>query len=224
MTDEEAMEELLNSDGYSFPTWTLTLGLPTYEMRDVMSLIANDKRPIPDDAAFISGYLHMDGAVVESSVKELLDRKLVYRRGSYLIPDLEMCDRIYEANVAGRKAKVAFDIGEASCPPIPLAAMRAGEVYPDSSLIARLVLGFISAWSFKADFCPYCQHDIAKLLGLDESDVEDAIAFWGEKGLVDRACGPVFFNKERLNVNLFAWNDLYGELDWGEEWEKFGLC
>ena len=34
MTDEEAMEELLNSDGYSFPTWTLTLGLPTYEMRD----------------------------------------------------------------------------------------------------------------------------------------------------------------------------------------------
>ncbi|MFR2490099.1 MAG: hypothetical protein ACLS9B_05910 [Coprococcus comes] len=97
MTDEEAMEELLNSDGYSFPTWTLTLGLPTYEMRDVMSLIANDKRPIPDDAAFISGYLHMDKAVVESSVKELLDRKLVYRRGSYLIPDLEMCDRMYEA-------------------------------------------------------------------------------------------------------------------------------
>ena len=27
MTDEEAMEELLNSDGYSFPTWTLTLGV-----------------------------------------------------------------------------------------------------------------------------------------------------------------------------------------------------
>lgn len=43
------------------------------------------------------------------------------------------------------------------------------------------------------------------------------------KGLVDRACGPLL-NKERLNVNLFAWNDLYGELDWGEEWEKFGLC
>lgn len=85
MTDEEAMEELPNSDGYSFPTWTLTLGLPTYEMRDVMSLIASDKRPIPDDAAFISGYLHMDGAVVESSVKELLDRRLVYRRGSYLM-------------------------------------------------------------------------------------------------------------------------------------------
>lgn len=41
MTDEEVMEELLNSDGYSFPTWTLTLGLPTYEMRDVMSLIAS---------------------------------------------------------------------------------------------------------------------------------------------------------------------------------------
>lgn len=82
MTDEEAMEALLNSDGYSFPTWTLTLGLPTYEMRDVMSLIANDKRPIPDDAAFISGYLHMDKAVVESSVKELLDRRLVYRRGA----------------------------------------------------------------------------------------------------------------------------------------------
>lgn len=139
MTDEEAMEALLNSGGYSFPTWTLTLGLPTYEMRDVMSLIASDKGPIPGDATFISGYLHMDGAVVESSVKELLDRRLVYRRGSYLIPDLEMCDRIYEANVAGRKAKVAFDIGEASCPPIPLAAMRAGEVYPDSSLIARIV-------------------------------------------------------------------------------------
>lgn len=85
MTDEEVMEELLNSDGYSFPTWTLTLGLPTYEMRDVMSLIASDKGPIPDDATFISEYLHMDGAVVESSVKELLDRRLVYRRGSYLI-------------------------------------------------------------------------------------------------------------------------------------------
>lgn len=84
MTDEEAMEELLNSDGYSFPTWTLTLGLPTYEMRDVMSLIASDKGPIPGDATFISGYLHMDGAVVESSVKELLDRRLVYRRGSFL--------------------------------------------------------------------------------------------------------------------------------------------
>lgn len=26
MTDEEAMEALLNSDGYSFPTWTLKLG------------------------------------------------------------------------------------------------------------------------------------------------------------------------------------------------------
>ncbi len=152
MTDEEVMEELLNSDGYSFPTWTLTLGLPTYEMRDVMSLIASDKGPIPDDATFISEYLHMDGAVVESSVKELLDRRLVYRRGSYLIPDLEMCDRIYEANIAGRKAKVAFDIDEASCPPIPLAAMRAGEVYPDSSLIARLVLGFISAWSSRQIF------------------------------------------------------------------------
>lgn len=25
MTDEEAMEALLNSDGYSFPTWTLKL-------------------------------------------------------------------------------------------------------------------------------------------------------------------------------------------------------
>ena len=33
MTDEEAMEELLNSDGYSFPTWTLRLGLPTYQNR-----------------------------------------------------------------------------------------------------------------------------------------------------------------------------------------------
>lgn len=33
MTDEEAMEALLNSDGYSFPTWTLKLGLPTDEMR-----------------------------------------------------------------------------------------------------------------------------------------------------------------------------------------------
>lgn len=188
-----------------------------------MSLIASDKGPIPDDAAFISEYLHMDGAVVESSVKELLDRRLVYRRDSYLIPDLEMCDHIFDAVATGRQAKVNSDIDEASCPPIPLAAMRAGEVYPDSSLIARLVLGFISAWSFEANFCPYCQHDIAKLLGLDESDVEDAIAFWSEKGLVDRACGPLF-NKERLNVNLFAWNDLYGALDWGEEWEKFGLC
>ena len=79
MTDEEAMEALLNSDGYSFPTWTLKLGLPTDEMRLVMSLIASDKGPIPDDVAFISEYLHMDGAVVESSVKELLDRRLVYR-------------------------------------------------------------------------------------------------------------------------------------------------
>lgn len=43
MTDEEAMEALLNSDGYSFPTWTLKLGLPTDEMRLVMSLIASDK-------------------------------------------------------------------------------------------------------------------------------------------------------------------------------------
>lgn len=223
MTDEEAMEELLNSDGYSFPTWTLTLGLPTYEMRDVMSLIASDKRPIPGDATLISGYLHMDGAVVESSVKELLDRRLVYRRGSYLIPDLEMCDRIYEANGAGRKAKVNSDIDEASCPPIPLAAMQAGEIYSDSSLVGRLVLGFISAWSFAADFCPYCPHDIAKLLGVYDSDVEDAIAFWSDKGLVDRVCGPLF-NKERLNVNLLAWNDLYGALDWGEEWEKFGVC
>lgn len=72
MTDEEAMEALLNSDGYSFPTWTLKLGLPTDEMRDVMSLIASDKAPIPVDVAYISEYLHMDGAVVESSVKELL--------------------------------------------------------------------------------------------------------------------------------------------------------
>lgn len=47
MTDEEAMEALLNSDGYSFPTWTLKLGLPTDEMRLVMSLIASDKAPIP---------------------------------------------------------------------------------------------------------------------------------------------------------------------------------
>ena len=49
MTDEEAMEALLNSDGYSFPTWTLKLGLPTDEMRLVMSLIASDKAPIPRD-------------------------------------------------------------------------------------------------------------------------------------------------------------------------------
>lgn len=49
MTDEEAMEALLNSDGYSFPTWTLKLGLPTDEMRLVMSLIASDKAPIPID-------------------------------------------------------------------------------------------------------------------------------------------------------------------------------
>lgn len=223
MTDEEAMEALLNSGVYSFPTWTLKLGLPTDEMCLVMSLIASDEAPIPVDVAYISEYLHMDGAVVESSVKELLDRRLVFRKDSRLIPDLEMCDRIYEAMVAGRKTKVAFDIDEASCPPIPLAAMRAGELYPDSSPVSRLVLGFISAWSFEADFCPYCPHDIARLLGLYDSDVEDAIAFWGEKGLVDRVCGPLF-NKERLNVNLFAWNDLYGALDWGEEWEKFGLC
>lgn len=223
MTDEEAMEEILNSDGYSFPTWTLKIGLPTDGMQLAMSLIASDKGPIPDDVTYISEHLHMDGAVVESSVKELLDRRLVFRKDSRLIPDLEMCDRIYEAMVAGRKTKVAFDIDEASCPPIPLAAMRAGELYPDSSPVSRLVLGFISAWSFEADFCPYCPHDIARLLGLYDSDVEDAIAFWGEKGLVDRVCGPLF-NKERLNVNLFAWNDLYGALDWGEEWEKFGLC
>lgn len=85
MTDEEAMEALLNSDGYSFPTWTLKLGLPTDEMRLVMSLIASDKAPIPVDVAYISEYLHMDGAVVESSVKELLDRRLVYKKDSYLI-------------------------------------------------------------------------------------------------------------------------------------------
>ena len=36
MTDEEAMEALFNSDGYSFPTWTLKLGLPTDEMRLVI--------------------------------------------------------------------------------------------------------------------------------------------------------------------------------------------
>ena len=72
MTDEEAMEALLNSDGYSFPTWTLKLGLPTDEMRLVMSLIASDKAPIPVDVAYISEYLHMDGAVVESSVKSFL--------------------------------------------------------------------------------------------------------------------------------------------------------
>ena len=54
MTDEEAMEALFNSDGYSFPTWTLKLGLPTDEMRLVMSLIASDKAPIPVDVAYIS--------------------------------------------------------------------------------------------------------------------------------------------------------------------------
>lgn len=168
-------------------------------------------------------YLHMDGAVVESSVKELLDRRLVYKKDSYLILDLEMCDHIFDAAATVRQAKVNSDIDEAFCPPIPLAAMRAGEIYSDSSLVSRLVLGFISAWSFAADFCPYCPHDIAKLLGLYDSDVEDAIAFWSDKGLVDRVCGPLF-NKERLNVNLLAWNDFYGALDWGEEWEKFGLC
>ena len=223
MTDEEAMEALLNSDGYSFPTWTLKLGLPTDEMRLVMSLIASDKAPIPVDVAYISEYLHMDGAVVESSVKELLDRRLVYKKDSYLILDLEMCDHIFDAAATVRQAKVNSDIDEAFCPPIPLVAMRAGEIYSDSSLASRLVLGFISAWSFAADFCPYCPHDIAKLLGLYDSDVEDAIAFWSDKGLVDRVCGPLF-NKERLNVNLLAWNDFYSALDWGEEWEKFGLC
>lgn len=170
MTDEEAMEALLNSDGYSFPTWTLKLGLPTDEMRLVMSLIASDKAPIPVDVAYISEYLHMDGAVVESSVKELLDRRLVYKKDSYLILDLEMCDHIFDAAATVRQAKVNSDIDEAFCPPIPLVAMRAGEIYSDSSLVSRLVLGFISAWSFAADFCPYCPHDIAKLLGLYDSD------------------------------------------------------
>lgn len=80
MTDEEAMEALLNSGVYSFPTWTLKLGLPTDEMCLVMSLIASDEAPIPVDVAYISEYLHMDGAVVESSVKELLDRRLVYKK------------------------------------------------------------------------------------------------------------------------------------------------
>ena len=223
MTDEEAMEALLNSGVYSFPTWTLKLGLPTDEMCLVMSLIASDEAPIPVDVAYISEYLHMDGAVVESSVKELLDRRLVYKKDSYLILDLEMCDHIFDATATVRQAKVNSDIDEAFCPPIPLVAMRAGEIYSDSSLVGRLVLGFISAWSFAADFCPYCPHDIAKLLGVYDSDVEDAIAFWSDKGLVDRVCGPLF-NKERLNVNLLAWNDFYGALDWGEEWEKFGLC
>ena len=177
-----------------------------------MSLIASDKAPIPVDVAYISEYLHMDGAVVESSVKELLDRRLVYKKDSYLILDLEMCDHIFDAAATVRQAKVNSDIDEAFCPPIPLVAMRAGEIYSDSSLVSRLVLGFISAWSFAADFCPYCPHDIAKLLGLYDSDVEDAIAFWSDKGLVDRVCGPLF-KKERLNVNLLAWNDFYGALD-----------
>lgn len=179
MTDEEAMEALLNSDGYSFPTWTLKLGLPTDEMRLVMSLIASDKAPIPVDVAYISEYLHMDGAVVESSVKELLDRRLVYKKDSYLILDLEMCDHIFDAAATVRQAKVNSDIDEAFCPPIPLVAMRAGEIYSDSSLVSRLVLGFISAWSFAADFCPYCPHDIAKLLGLYDSDVEDLVKLSG---------------------------------------------
>lgn len=48
MTDEEAMEALLNSGGYSFPTWTLKLGLPTDEMCLVMSLIASDKAHLID--------------------------------------------------------------------------------------------------------------------------------------------------------------------------------
>lgn len=223
MTDEEAMEEFLNSDGYSYPTWTQKLGLPTGVMRLVFSLIASDKAPIPDDIAYISSYLHLDEVAVEISVEGLLDRELVFRKDTYLIPDLEMCDRIFDAVSAGRMSKVNFDIDESSCPEIPLAAMRAGEVYPDSSPIARLVLGFISAWSFKADFCPYCAHDIAKLLGLNDSDVEDAIAFWVEKKLVDRSCGPLP-DKERLNIDLFTWNDFYGTLDWGEEWERFGIC
>lgn len=153
MTDEEAMEALLNSGVYSFPTWTLKLGLPTDEMCLVMSLIASDEAPIPVDVAYISEYLHMDGAVVESSVKELLDRRLVYKKDSYLILDLEMCDHIFDATATVRQAKVNSDIDEAFCPPIPLVAMRAGEIYSDSSLVGRLVLGFISAWSFAADFC-----------------------------------------------------------------------
>lgn len=184
MTDEEAMEALLNSGVYSFPTWTLKLGLPTDEMCLVMSLIASDEAPIPVDVAYISEYLHMDGAVVEASVKELLDRRLVYKKDSYLILDLEMCDHIFDATATVRHAKVNSDIDEAFCPPIPLVAMRAGEIYSDSSLVGRLVLGFISAWSFAADFCPYCPHDIAKLLGVYDSDVEDAIAFWSDRRAV----------------------------------------
>ena len=140
MTDEEAMEALLNSGGYSFPTWTLKLGLPTDEMCLVMSLIASDEAPIPVDVAYISEYLHMDGAVVESSVKELLDRRLVCKKDSYLILDLEMCDHIFDATATVRQAKVNSDIDEAFCPPIPLVAMRAGEIYSDSSLVSRLVL------------------------------------------------------------------------------------
>ena len=120
MTDEEAMEALLNSGVYSFPTWTLKLGLPTEEMCLVMSLIASDEAPIPVDVAYISEYLHMDGAVVESSVKELLDRRLVYKKDSYLILDLEMCDHIFDATATVRQAKVNSDIDEAFCPPIPL--------------------------------------------------------------------------------------------------------
>lgn len=52
---------------------------------------------------------------------------------------------------------------------------------------------------------------------------EDERARFAEERKADRVCGPLF-NKERLNVNLLVWNDFYGALDWGEEWEKFGLC
>lgn len=112
MTDEEAMEALLNSGVYSFPTWTLKLGLPTDEMCLVMSLIASDEAPIPVDVAYISEYLHMDGAVVEASVKELLDRRLVYKKDSYLILDLEMCDHIFDAAATVRQAKLTLPIVE----------------------------------------------------------------------------------------------------------------
>lgn len=46
MTDEEAMEELLNSDGYSFPTWTLTLGKELYVWKALCDRRSAESLPV----------------------------------------------------------------------------------------------------------------------------------------------------------------------------------
>lgn len=80
MTDEEAMEELITAMDIHFRHGR-KIGLPTGWMQLAMSLIASDKGPIPDDVTIISEHLHMDGAVVESSVKELLVRQARFQEG-----------------------------------------------------------------------------------------------------------------------------------------------